>query len=90
MIAKNADVQQIWCVLSGLAASSLTGFLRLWVAHVCDDVVPARRHLLILTPLLKTVNQGPASVPLLGTWALSALASTFIAISPETTEKDGL
>ncbi len=48
------------------------------------------RHLLILTPLLKTVNQGPASVPLLGTWALSALASTFIAISPETTEKDGL
>jgi hypothetical protein len=47
-------------------------------------------HLLILTPLLKTVNQGPASVPLLGTWALSALASTFIAISPETTEKDGL
>ena len=40
------------------------------------------RHLLILAPLLSTANSGPATLPLLGTWGLSALASTSIALRP--------
>lgn len=40
------------------------------------------RHLLILTPLLSTANSGPATLPLLSTWALSAAASSYIAIKP--------
>jgi hypothetical protein len=40
-------------------------------------------HTVILVPLLGTSNSGPATLPLLGTWVLSAIASALIAIKPK-------
>lgn len=39
-------------------------------------------HTLILLPLLGSENSGPGTPALLGTWGLSAIASTLIAIKP--------
>jgi hypothetical protein len=72
---------------SCVAHSKLTTPAEAWLLPQRDSPRLQRacpcRHTAILVPLLGSENSGPGTIALLGTWGLSAIASTLIAIKPK-------